>query len=615
MSVSASWRLCFGALVVLTAASVTLIPSPAVAQNGEEVPGVEARLTETWQDAPLPDVLKYLTERSGVNIVIVDEAAKDAKVTVEVTDLGWRDTLTTIMKLTGCEADEITAQLIHVKSLPRVDMDFVAADLTRLISLIAAKAGVNIIISPEVAASKTNITMRLSDVPWKDALEAVVKSAGFMCVEEAHDIIRVVSASKLLDQMETRMYTLKYVRPPSTFKATIKTTYALGGPKATGDAIKEFTLLNMLRNALSKEPKSGKALGSLEYDIKTNTLVITDIKPVLDKIEKLIAKLDVEPRQVLVEVKYLSTTNAKLQELGLDWTYLAGSGSYVGDDTNPTTGAMTTRISEAAINSDFPFGIDAPQTGGVNPTYLTNYMADAILRLYRRDDQTMVRQSPSVVVINGQEATIYVGDQQEYISSVTVTQQAGAAPITSVSTDTLETGFQLMIIPHIIDGTDKIMMEVIPRNTALVIMNEYEDAGQTYLVQLPHTRDAVLVTRLIMETGLTVVLGGLIRESEEASERKIPFLSDIPWIGKYLFAVEGKRRETEYMFFFITPRIISSSQGTRGEIDQYTGDRSGAADEEFERVRIGPTRDELEGMLDMHRNTQDAEFERIKEGK
>ncbi len=578
---------------------------------------VDALITENWQDKALPEIIGYLADRSGVNIIIMDEFAKESRVTLEVKELNWRDTLQTVMKLSGCEAEEISSVLIHVRSIPRVDMDFAGTELTKIVSLLGAKAGANIVISPEVVAAKTPITMRLSNVPWKDALHAVVKCGGFIVVEEAHDIVRIVSAAKLLDQMETRMYTLKYLRPPSTFKATIKTSYAVGSPKATSDVIKDFSLLTMLKNALTKDPKSGKALGALEYDLKSNTLVITDTKPVLDKIEKIITRLDVEPRQVLVEVKYVSTTNTKLQELGVDWTFLGATG-FLPTNSNPT-GVMDSvpdynddGVADHGVQArgPWPFGLGGGQSmGGLVPSFLTGYMANAMLRLFKQDGQTNVRQSPSVVVVDGQEATIFVGDQQRYVSAVTVTQVAGADPTVSISTDTLETGFQLMIIPQIVEGTNTVIMEVIPRNSALVRMNEYQ-AAQGSSVQLPWTRDATLVTKLVMESGLTVILGGLVGERGIAQNKRIPFLSDIPLLGE-AFQVEGKGRDTEYMFFFITPRIITSSQATRNDIESRLTERTTESDQEFEKIRIGPTRDELEQMLDLRKDEQKGEFEQL----
>lgn len=610
---------CGIAIAVTAALALAVLPGSGVLQaqvatstaTGGTPERVDALISANWQDKPLPDVIKFLAEQSGVNIVIMDDVAREARVTLEVKELNWRDALRTVMELTGCEAEEISPVLIHVRSIPRVDMDFRDTNLTTVISLLGAKAGANIIISPEVAAAKTPITMRLSNVPWKDALHAIVKSAGFIAVEEAHDIIRIVSAAKLLDQMETRMYTLKYLRPPSTFKATIKTTYAVGSPKATADVIKEFTLLTMLKNALTKDPQTGKPLGALEYDLKSNTLVITDTKPVLDKIEKIIAKLDIEPRQVLVEVRYVSTVNEKLQELGVDWSFLGTTGFMPAID-RPTT-VIDSSIRPVGtgddILSDFPFGLGAPRTAGVNPTFLTSYVSNALLRLFRQDSQTIVRQAPSVVVVDGQEATIFVGDQQKYVSAVTVTQVAGAEPTVTITTDTLETGFQLMIIPQIVEGTNTIIMEVIPRNSALVVMGEYQ-AAQGSRVQLPHTRDAILVTKLVVESGLTVVLGGLVGERLEGERERIPLLSDIPLLGK-MFQVEGKTEEVEYMFFFITPRIITSSQATRDDIASYVAERTAAADQEFEKIRIGPTREELEKMLEFRRDEHKSEFERL----
>jgi type II secretory pathway component GspD/PulD (secretin) len=580
---------------------------------------VDALITEDWKNKPLPEVINYLAGKSGVNIIIMDDFANEVLVTLQVKELNWRDTLATVMKLTGCEAEEINAVLIHVRSIPRVDMDFAGTELTKIISLLGAKAGANIIISPEVVAAKTPITMRLSNVPWKDALQAVVKCGGFIMVEEAHDIVRIVSASRLLDQMETRMYTLKYLRPPSTFKATIKTSYAVGTPKATSDVIKEFSLLTMLKNALTKDPKSGKTLGALEYDLKSNTLVITDTKPALDKIEKILTRLDVEPRQVLVEVKYLSTKNTRLQELGVDWMFLGSTGFMSGA---PGSGVMDSRADfdgdgtpDTAVRtrSPWPFGLGGGQSmGGLVPSFLTQYVTNAMLRLYRQDKQTVVRQSPSVVVVDGQEATIFVGDQRKYVSAVSITQVAGTEPTASVSTDTLETGFQLMIIPQIVEGTNTVIMEVIPRNSTLVQMDTFDTVGGSR-VGLPQTRDATLVTKLVMESGLTVILGGLVGELADAKNKRIPFLSDIPLLGE-VFQVEGKSREVEYIFFFITPRIITSSRATANDISTRTAQRATETDQEFEKIRIGPTREELEKMLDLRKGEQKSEFEQL-EGK
>ncbi|MFH1230154.1 MAG: secretin N-terminal domain-containing protein [Planctomycetota bacterium] len=520
-------------------------PTPSVTDK----PSIPT-ITVEWVDKPLRAALETIGEIANVNIIIDLRISNEDTITVTFRNLDWHSALEETVMIAQCILEEATPSLFRITKPPTINMDLKNAPLEEVIRNIAKLAGINVIISEDI---KGAVTMILSDVPWLEALNNIVKTTGFSLVREKYNVIRIVKTETLKDQLETRIFRLKYLRPPASFKATIVTPYAVGKVKPTEDAIKEFTLLNILKNMLSH--KGNTPIGSLEYDTKTNSIIVQDIKTVLDSIEKILDQLDVAPRQVLIELKFVSTTNDDLINLGLKYEF--------GGTVNPKSDIIKAKPSPASISTTLPFGFGRKQDTSFNQFFLNSYDASTILRLFKSDTKTKFIQEPNLLTIDGEEATVFVGELIRY-PQIKVTYSSAGIPMYELTEATpINVGFQLWVTPHIVQDTNKIIITLIPRLEDLSGQDNgfetYEIAGQT--LRLPRVRQSTIVTNLIIESGQTAIVGGLVDERLTKILERIPFLGDIPFVNN-LFRYKSGTLIERKLLVFVTPRIITSAEST-----------------------------------------------------
>src|SRR5262249_51242636 len=154
------------------------------------------------------------------NIVVLEGG--DTAISLDITDVSWRDALELAAELAGCVVEERTAGVLTVVRPPRVDFAFDNADIKQVIDTIAKLSGANIALAPEVQG---RLSLRLRNVPWRDALKVAVKTLGFVVVEEQRGILRVVDPLSLQPQMETHSYQLRYARPPAKYEPKINSEF------------------------------------------------------------------------------------------------------------------------------------------------------------------------------------------------------------------------------------------------------------------------------------------------------------------------------------------------------------------------------------------------------
>ena len=165
------------------------------------------------REQELSQIVQMLRDRSGANIVIL-AGAENVVRDLQVSDVHWRDALEYASEMAQCVVEEDSSGVLKVTQPPRVNFDFPDADITEIITTIGKVAGANIIISPDVQGT---LTVRLNNVPWRDALEEVAKTRGYVVVQERRDILRVVDPASLaesaLENMRLRPLTATATEP------------------------------------------------------------------------------------------------------------------------------------------------------------------------------------------------------------------------------------------------------------------------------------------------------------------------------------------------------------------------------------------------------------------
>ena len=268
------------------------------------------------KDKDLTEVLRFISHQVGVNI-IADPEVKE-KVTVQFDRVEWRHALDVIAKQTRCRIVHVSDRLIRFTQPPSISMEFQDADIKVVLDLLAKQSGANIVIASDVQGK---VSLSLREVPWREALQTLVETAGFVIVksetESGNEILRVVRPESLKDQLETEYFVLRYVRPNDPYVAIIADVgkYAASqfeGQGASGALDKAgarekagFSLEEALKETLSKD-------GSLRYDDNTSTLIVKDTKLKLAEIRDIIKRVDSPRMKLLFDVYHVQIQDGDL---------------------------------------------------------------------------------------------------------------------------------------------------------------------------------------------------------------------------------------------------------------------------------------------------------------
>lgn len=572
-----------------------------IGRTGQDVNDTRVSLSVT--DAALVDVVKYIRDTARVNVILGADVDVDTRVTVSLDRVPWREALKIVADRTECVILKKADNLYVLEQPVRITWKFQSSPISSVIEAIAKISGASIVASPEVSG---NVQITLQNVPWRTALDTACKSLGYVVVEEDFGILQVVHPTKLREQLVTRMYRLKYVRPPAVYRPRINTEYAIGEPKApTEDPEEDFSVLRALRSALSEH-------GKLEYISRHNMVIVKDVPPVITEMDQLVKELDQEPAQVFIDIKFVSTTNNDALKYGID----------VGDQ------GIAASIGGAAIPSRLPFDVGSSGFGvipnqtdrqagggagsgangvpGLDDTGLLGATTFGTLdftrttftlNLLEQDGQSRIVQAPKIIALDNHEATIFVGRTVRFAQTEAAEGQAGGLTFTIREADNspVQTGFQLFIIPHVIPDTNKVMMTVIPEAEQLVGSSADPNvppgfdlfssgSGTTEAsIALPQIASSTLVTNMMLESGQTAVIGGLITESESEMINKVPVLGDIP-ILNFFFRSTEKTKTRESLIIFITPRIIRDADTVESLIREEDEARRRRIEEEVERI-------------------------------
>jgi len=563
-----------------------------------------SRLTLKLKDRDLRDVVSSIRRKASVNIIM--DPGIEANVTIDLQDVPWRQALDLVAEQAGCVVTEGEGDVLKVEKPPRVYFAFENTDIQKVIDTIAKISGANIIVSPEV---KGNLTLRLKNIPWRDALDASVKTLGFVVVEEDRGVLRVVPAANIQQDLVMETFPLRYVRPNSTYVPYLESEYVFNrmNKQQQQKGEMEFTILDALKQIVTPD------VGTLNYFAELNVIVVKDTKPVVEEVRRIISQVDIEPAQIFLDVKFVTTTNEDILDVGV----------------NPGGNGWSASMNLGQIPHRLPFdlgaggwddniiandnGVGPFADGSLNPTGETQMpdvifgalnftQVQATLRLLKKDSQSEILQAPQITALDHQTATIFVGEAVRYAQARTEQGQAGGLLLSLEEGDDspVNVGFQLLATPHVVPGTDKMVMEVIPQRTALTGTGSTAFAppgfdvftvgagGQEGQIALPRVGSSTIATKVLLRSGQTAVLGGLVNRTQTDTELKLPLLGDIPVLG-YLFKNKITSDVRSTLIVLITPSLIRSSQDTNDTMQRVLRER-------FEmRQRLMEQRDEIFG--------------------
>jgi type IV pilus assembly protein PilQ len=435
----------------------------------------------------------------------------------------------------------------------RLTLNFQDIETRAVLQLLADTSGQNIVVSDSVQG---NVTLRLQNVPWDQALDIVLRTKGLDKRREGNVII-VAPTEELAAREKAELAARKDLQELAPLRTEyVQVNYAKAGDLA--GLIKSSGGNNSLLSAR----------GNVTIDERTNTLLVQDTADRLQDIRRLVSTLDIPIRQVLIEarivvanddfsrnlgVRFGATAIGDQQSLGFGGTNSAGvvSSSGVGredDDivlqpnNNNAPGGTPPAISLPNVNDRYMVNLPvANPAGRIALTLLdSDFIVDLELSAAQAEGRGQIVSAPRVVTANQREAVIEQGTEIPY-------QEASSSGATTIQ-------FKKAVLAL------KVTPQITPDNRIIMDLTVSKDSvGQVIVtsfgVNVPSIDTREIVTQVLVNDGQTVVLGGIMETEFRETENKVPWLGDIPGLG-VLFKSKSKTENKDELLIFITPRIL-----------------------------------------------------------
>jgi type IV pilus assembly protein PilQ len=399
----------------------------------------------------------------------------------------------------------------------KISLVFDNADIRSILQLIGDVSGLNILASSDV---KGEITLRLIDVPWDQALELVLDTANLGKLQEGN-VVRIMPVDKI---REREMASFKVKKEEVDEGVLESRAFAISYSKV--DDVKKF-----LGELSSKR-------GSITADPRNKQLIVKDVSSVLDQMAEMVVRIDKPERQVMIEARIVEASTNFSRSLGIKWEMdYKDSSSPINENGNILGATLGLGGSFLVANPAALAGFGSSISFGALDG---NLNIDLRIRALEASGEGKIVSTPRVTTLNGQKALISQGTKIPY----TTTSDTG----TNVSFESAE--LKLDVTPEINpDGT--VILDIKASNSAV---------GQIYQTsngETPAIDEKKAETKVLVRDGQTTVIGGIFVETDTESEDGVPYLKDIPYLGS-LFKTSSSQKTRRELLIFITPRILES---------------------------------------------------------
>jgi len=423
----------------------------------------------------------------------------------------------------------------------RLSLNFQDIEVRSVLQLIADFTGLNIVVSDDVSG---NVTLRLKNVPWDQALDIIMKTKALDKRQHGNvvyiDLAKNIAANEeavlnrqktqqSLAPLRTEIISLNYAKAEEV-KEVIKSSSTA---KFDGSASIRANWKGNSRNAsVSRKDKHAFSTsstilserGNITVDNRTNTLIVQDTPENLDAIRDLVKVIDVPVRQVLIESRIVTASDKFTHELGASF---GASNIERNSDNVLSTNFAVNNLSAAAATGTIGFNL-AKIPLGAN--------LDLELSAAETESRVEVVASPRIITSNQATARIEQGVEIPY-------QEASSSGATSTSFK--KAVLSLEVTPQI-TRDDRINMELLVNR----------DSVGTIFDGIPSIDTREIQTQVLVENGQTIVLGGIFEESDSKGESRVPFFGELPIIGQ-LFRRKTNADDKSELLIFVTPKIIN----------------------------------------------------------
>ncbi|MEE8183924.1 MAG: type IV pilus secretin PilQ [Acidobacteriota bacterium] len=404
----------------------------------------------------------------------------------------------------------------------RISLDFKDADLKDVFRLFHEILGYNIVLDPGVSGK---LTIVLNEVPADQALDIILKNNGLDKMFE-NNVIRIATTQKMAQEAAARrqlMDAKELEQVPITFAR--KLSYA-----------KAQDVVKLLRMSGGGDSSAGGIIsrkGSIRFDERTNTLIISDIPTNIEPLNRLIDVLDEETPQVMIEARIVETDRDFERSFGINWGFNV--------DLDPAIGTETNSRFPHRVNVDYAVNLPAPAAastlglsfGNIRDSIDLNFTLEA----FELNGDVKILSSPRIATQNNQTATIEQGVQIPVVNTTA----------TEINVEFISASLKLEVTPQITKDRT-IIMDIRVDNSSPDFVNRVGD--------VPPIITERAQTQILVEDGGTAVIGGIYRLDEAFSETGVPGLKKIPFFG-WLFKNRVVTRGNTELLIFITPRILT----------------------------------------------------------
>lgn len=469
--------------------------------------------------------------------------------------------------LTPAEKEKQAKQKV-VYSGDRLSLNFQNIEVRAVLQLLADFTGLNLVASDTVGGS---ITLRLKNVPWDQALDIILKTKG-LAMRQTGNVIMVAPSQELAAQEKLELESQRQIEELAPVRSEfIQVNYAKAEELAAMLKSKDNNLLTPER-------------GNVTVDKRTNTLLVQDTTAKLEDIRQMVSRLDVPVRQVMIESRVVIANNDFARDLGVRFGVSGSTGSGPrqladGTWTNGSTQLLTGGSLEGGIEGSGnyqtgAFGKDTAtgqpfnsmiQSGGADsgvqglmvnlptvdtPTSAINFLIGKVgsyllqleLSAMQREGRGEIISSPRVITSDSKQATIKLGQEIPY-------QEQAGGTTGGTTTSFKEAVLQLDVTPQITPD-DRIIMDLKVNKDSPDYTNKVNG--------VPPIDTRSVNTTVLVDNGETVVLGGVYERTKTFQKEQVPWLGDVPVLGR-LFKNEARIDSNKELLIFVTPKVLKGS--------------------------------------------------------
>ena len=433
----------------------------------------------------------------------------------------------------------------------RLTLNFQDIETRAVLQLLADASGQNIVVSDSVTGS---VTLRLQNVPWDQALDIVLRTKGLD--KRRNDNVIIVAPTEELASRE---------KAELAARADVQDLAPLRSEYLQVNYAKAEDLAALIKNTGGEAGLLSKR-GTVAVDERTNTLLLQDSADRLDDIRRLVGTLDIPIRQVQIEARIVIVSDDFSRELGAragfsGFDFFGNNLGYTSGSALANDTAMADFLDRAndddATNDGVPFVFSQSQ-GTAPPRYNVNlpvaspagslaymllgkdFLIDLELSAAQAEGRGEVISTPRVITANQREAMIEQGTEIPY-------QESASSGATTISFK--KAVLSLKVTPQVTPDNRVVLDLVVKKDSVGQII--VGGAGQ----QVPSIDTRTITTSVIVNDGQTVVLGGILETERRETEKKVPYLGDVPVLGR-LFKTTGKTNNKDELLIFVTPKIL-----------------------------------------------------------